>query len=179
MSTTPDIQSDERSSEGVRHHPPSQARRSGTPMRGYAVLMSVYSALTATLLYRAKREDRIPERPRADDILLTAIATQRVSRLITKDRVTTVVRAPFTTYQGEGGPAEVEEAARGTGLRRAIGELLVCPFCIAQWTATAFSMGILFAPRVTRFVAGVFATVGLADTLQLVYKGSERRALRD
>jgi uncharacterized protein DUF1360 len=179
MSTTPDIQADERGSEGVSHHPPSQARRPGTPMRGYAVLMSAYAGVTGTLLYRAKREQRIPERPRADDILLVAMATQRVSRLITKDRVTTVVRAPFTTYQGEGGPAEVEEAARGTGLRRAIGELLVCPFCIAQWTATALSIGILFAPRLTRFVAGVFATVGLADMLQLVYKRSERTALGD
>jgi hypothetical protein len=148
-------------------------------MRGYAALMGLYGAVTGTLLYRAKREQRLPERPRVHDIVLVATATQRVSRLITKDRVTTVVRAPFTTYQGEGGPAEVEEAARGTGVRRAVGELLVCPFCIAQWSATAFAMGILFAPRVTRFVAGVFSSVALADLLQLVYKATERAALRD
>lgn len=179
MSTASDTHSDERSSEGVRHQPPSAARRPGTPMRGYAALMGVYATVAGTLLYRAKRGNRLPERPRIDDIVLTAVATQRVSRLITKDRVTSVVRAPFTTYQGEGGPAEVEEAARGRGLRRAVGELLVCPFCVAQWGATGFSLSMLFAPRVTRFVAGVFSAVAVADLLQLLYKGTERAALRD
>ena len=148
------------------------------PLGGYALLLGLYTTVTAAGLWLARRNGRLPERLRPEDLALTALATQRLSRLVTKDRVTTVVRAPFTTYQGRGGPAEVEEAPRGKGLRRAIGELLVCPFCIAQWIATTLGFGLVFAPRVTRFVMGVVSAVAAADLLQLLYKGSERRALR-
>jgi hypothetical protein len=165
----------------ARHTQPAVPRGPGNrhqPLGGYAVLMTVYATGTAALLWWARREERLPERLRTEDLALTALATQRLSRLITKDRVTTVVRAPFTTYEGDGGPAEVEEAPRGRGVRRAIGELLVCPFCIAQWIATTLGFGLLFAPRVTRFVSGIVSAVAVADLLQLLYKGSERRALR-
>lgn len=155
----------------------AKATRSRHPLGGYAALMAAYTAASAGGLWVAARRGRLPERLVPADLVLLAVATQRLARVLTKDRVTTVVRAPFTAYQGEGGPAEVEEAPRGRGLRRAIGELLVCPFCIAQWIATALGFGVLFAPRVTRFVAGVVSAVAAADLLQLLYKASERRAL--
>lgn len=140
----------------------------------YLVLVALYNGLVAAALLGARRTGRLERRPRLDDLLLVAFATQRLSRLVTKDRVTAAIRAPFTVYQGEGGPGEVEERARGHGLRRVVGELLVCPFCIAQWIATALCVGLLFAPRVTRFVASVFSVVAVADTLQLLYKGTEK-----
>lgn len=49
--------------------------------------------------------------------------------------VTAPLRAPFTEFQEEGGPREVEESPRGSGIRRAIGELLACPFGMSQWVA--------------------------------------------
>jgi hypothetical protein len=152
-------------------------RPAQTPLRGYAALMAAYAATTAGALAAATRRGRLPERLQLDDVLLIAVATQRLSRLVTKDRLTTVLRTPFTDYRGEGGPGEVEEAARGTGLRRAVGELLVCPFCVSQWIATALATGLLFAPRLTRFFAAVLSAVGIADMLQFAYKGTERAAL--
>lgn len=141
----------------------------GRPTGEYLALIALYNGVLGAALVAAKRTGRLPERPRIDDLLLAALATQRLSRLVTKDRVTSAMRAPFTTYQGEGGPGEVQEAARGRGLRRVLGELLVCPFCIAQWIAGAFGCGWLFAPRATRFLAGTFSVVALADLLQLAY----------
>jgi len=158
------------SSNGVHRSQRSQ-------LRGYIVLMGIYNALVGLALVAAKRTGRLGVRPRAQDILLIALATQRLSRLLSKDRVTSALRAPFTAYEGEGGPGEVEERPRGRGLRRAVGELLVCPFCMAQWIATALAVGLLFAPRVTRFLAAVFSVVGLADLLQLLYKGAEKSFL--
>jgi hypothetical protein len=168
-----------RAPAGDHTAPSSPAGGSGrqAPLGAYALLIATYSSATLAALAAAKRRGRLPERPRVDDLLLVAVATQRLSRLVTKDRVATVLRAPFTTYQGEGGPAEVEEAATGTGVRRAVGELLVCPFCVAQWIATGLLCGVLFAPRVTRFAAGIFSSVAIADLLQLVYKGTEKAAL--
>jgi Protein of unknown function (DUF1360) len=153
----------------VEDAPPPHRRQLG----GYWALIGLYNGLIALALLAAKRSGRLGTRPRIDDLLLIGLATQRVSRMITKDRVTAALRAPFTAYQHEGGPGEVEERPRGSGARRALGELLVCPFCVAQWVAGAFACGLLFAPRVTRFVAGLFSVVAIADTLQLLYKGTE------
>lgn len=178
---SPDTTTATTSSAPAGGHAAPSSRAAGSrpqaPLGGYALLIATYSSATISALVAAKRRGRLPERPRVDDLLLVAVATQRLSRLVTKDRVATVLRAPFTTYQGEGGPAEVEEAATGTGVRRAVGELLVCPFCVAQWIATGLLCGLLFAPRVTRFAAGIFSSVAIADLLQLVYKGTERAAL--
>lgn len=163
--------------DGGRVTPKPDPRHS-KPLGGYLALIGSYASATTVALVVAKRQGRLPERLRTEDLFLVSMATQRVSRLLTKDRVTTVLRAPFTELQGDGGPGELEEKPRdGTGLRRAIGELLVCPFCVAQWIATTLAAGLLFAPRVTRFMAGVVSAVTVADLLQLAYKGSERATL--
>ena len=49
------------------------------------------------------------------------------------------------------------------------GELLSCPFCLAQWIATGFVTGLVVAPRATRVVAATFSVVALADFLQMAY----------
>ncbi len=146
---------------------------------GYLGLIVLYNGVVTLALLLAKRSGRL-ERARlgVDDLLLAGLATQRLSRLITKDRVTSAIRAPFTEYEGEGGPGEVEERAQGRGLRRAVGELMTCPFCVAQWTAAAFACGLLFAPKVTRWLAGMFSIVAIADVLQLLYKRTEDLAAK-
>jgi hypothetical protein len=87
------------------------------------------------------------------------------------------MRAPFTEYQGRGGPAEVEERARGGEVRGAIGELLVCPYCLGLWASGAFHVGLLFAPRTTRIAASTLAALTLSDFLQIAYKAAEDHGL--
>jgi hypothetical protein len=87
--------------------------------------------------------------------------------------VTSAARAPFTEYQGDSGAGEVEEAARGHGMRRAIGELLLCPYCLGMWIATAFTAGLIVAPRATRWIASALTTLFGADMLQIAYKKAE------
>ena len=108
----------------------------------------------------------------AGDLALITVATHKTSRLIAKDRVTSTVRAPFTRFQGDAGPGEVDDAARGHGLRRAIGELLVCPYCLDLWTAAA-TASLLLAPRATRWITAILTVTSGADTLQIVYKRAE------
>jgi hypothetical protein len=50
-----------------------------------------------------------------------------------------------------------------------MGELLTCPFCLDMWVATGFVIGLVFAPRFTRLVAGTFSALTGADFLQLAY----------
>jgi hypothetical protein len=148
------------------------------PMGSHLALVVIYNGLFgAFLAARARSGKGFPERIRVGDLLLAGIATHKISRVLAKDRVTAPLRAPFTEFQEEGGPGEVEESPRGTGIRRAIGELLVCPFCLAQWVATAVLTGLAVVPRVTRFVCSIFAAVAISDFLQIVYKGSEEKLL--
>ena len=149
------------------------------PMGSHLILVVIYNALVAAFLAVRVRSGRgLPERIGAADVMLAGVATHKVSRVITKDRVTAPLRAPFTEFEGEGGPGEVEEKPRQVGgMRQAIGELLVCPFCIAQWIATAALAGFATVPRATRFICSIFAAVTISDFLQIVYKGSEEKLL--
>jgi len=150
----------------------------GRPMGAHLTLVAVYNGLMgAFLAARARSGKPLPERIGLGDLVLAGIATHKLSRVIAKDRVTAPLRAPFTEFEGEGGPGEVEESPRGSGLRRAIGELLVCPFCLGQWVATGILAGLAVVPRATRFICSIFAAVTISDFLQIFYKGSEEKLL--
>jgi hypothetical protein len=144
------------------------------PLRGYATLMGTFLGLVGAFSVWLRRSGReLPERVDAADLLLMTTAAHKASRLLAKDRVTSTVRSPFTRYQSPGGPGEVEEQARGTGVQRAIGELLTCPYCLGVWISSAFAAGLVVAPRPTRWAASVLtATLG-ADVLQIAYKKLE------
>jgi Protein of unknown function (DUF1360) len=148
------------------------------PMGSHLALVAIYNgAIGAFLLWRTRSGKSFPTRIGIGDLLLAGIATHKVSRVIAKDRVTAPLRAPFTEFQEEGGPGEVEEKPRGRGPRKAIGELLVCPFCLGQWVATAILTGLAVVPRATRFVCSIFAAITIGDFLQILYKGSEEKLL--
>ena len=146
------------------------------PLGGYAVLMGLYgAAVTAGAVALRRRNRPLPDL-RALDVVLTGVATHKLSRRMSKDSVTSPLRAPFTRYEGVAGAAELQERVRGQGLRKAVGELISCPFCLSQWVATAFMFGLLAAPRATRWTASVFASLALADFLQFAYAWAEQRA---
>ncbi len=148
------------------------------PLLSYAVLATVFNALFVGGLLAAKCSNRpLPERLAAADLLLIGTASHKLSRLISKDKVTSPLRAPFTELEGSGGPGELEERSRGKGARKAIGELLVCPYCLGLWVVAAFSIGLLFAPRLTRFLAAVFSALTVSDFLQIAYKAAEEKGL--
>jgi hypothetical protein len=157
----------------------SYAHGEDKPLGSHLVLVVIYNVLAgAFFAARARSGKGFPERIGAGDLVLAGVATHKISRLIAKDRVTAPLRAPFTEFQGEGGPGEVEEKPRQVGgMRQAVGELLVCPFCLAQWIATAALAGIAVVPRATRFICSIFAAVTISDFLQIAYKGSEEKLL--
>jgi hypothetical protein len=144
------------------------------PFLPYLAFIAIFGSLVGAALLVAKREGReLPERVSAGELLLVGTASHKLSRLLSKDKVTSPLRAPFTELEGKGGPAELEESSRGTGLRKAIGELLVCPYCLGLWVVAAFSVGLIFAPRVTRFVASLFSALTISDFFQIGYKAAE------
>lgn len=143
------------------------------PLAAYAVLTGAFFAALGGALAAARARDREIDRPGALDLAMHGLAIQKVSRLIAKDKVMSFMRAPFTRFQEASGQGELEEAPRGDGMRYAVGELLVCPYCVAQWVAGGLAVGHIFAPRTTRFLSAMWAAQGLADGVQLAYSAGE------
>jgi len=140
------------------------------PLGGYLAAMGAYATVTATLAAVARLTGReVPDGLAVRDILLSAVATHKLSRLITKDPVTSPLRAPFTVYQGQEGPAELEEEVRGTGARKTVGELITCPFCIDMWVATGLMADFIYLPRTTRLAIDTLVVLAGADLLQFGY----------
>lgn len=159
--------------ELIRQYSPDEPK----PLAGYAILLLIFHALVVVLAaLRMRSRKQLPESIPAPDIALLSIATFKLSRLITKDKVTAAVRAPFTEYQEPGGPAEVEEKPRGEGLHRAVGELLVCPYCIGQWVATILLAAYIWQPRLTRTTASLFAVATGADYMQQLWVAVDKAA---
>lgn len=138
------------------------------PLAGYAALMGAYVIVFASVFSMA-RVRGLPQRISPADVVLLGVATHKLGRIVTKDWVTSPLRAPFTRYAGSTGGGEVSERSRGVGLRRAVGDLLTCPWCIAPWIAGGLYSTFLFDRRAARFVGSMFASVTISDALQHAY----------
>lgn len=157
---------------------PAYSRNKDVALGGHALLVGVYNGSLAAFAISQRRSGRgLPERLPAGDLLLLSVATYKLSRLIAKDRITSFLRAPFTRYKGESErPSEVSEEARGRGFRRAVGELLVCPYCLGQWVGTGFLAVYLREPRLARTLAVLFTIVSGSDLLQEAWVAVDKRA---
>ncbi|MGW4569121.1 DUF1360 domain-containing protein [Streptomyces sp. NPDC004561] len=145
------------------------------PLAGYAALASVFAAGAGTFALLARRRGvRLPEQVPPWDVVLLGTATYKASRLLTRDKITSFLRAPFTHRTGEGEASEVMDAPRGSGVRRAVGDLLSCPFCTSAWAAGTLVCSYTAAPRLTRLVCGGLGAVTVADWLQYAWTWTQR-----
>ena len=155
----------------ARHQEREYTNGAERPLAGDLGAMGVYLGLVSAAAAAVRASGReLPERiPFGDGALLT-VATFRLARRLAKDPVTAPIRAPFTTFQGPSGHAEIaEEVREHGGVKHAVGELLTCPFCLAQWVGTGFVFGYVTAPRATRLAALTMTMVAGSDVLQFVY----------
>ena len=141
------------------------------PLGAYVSLMGVFGAfvsgLTAAVWFSGSK---LPEKPEPGEILLLGVATHKLARLITKDMVSAPLRAPFVKFKEFSGEGEVEEESRRDGgIKEAVGDLVTCPYCMGVWIAVLMWFGMALAPRLTRFVAGILATVTTADFAHRAY----------
>jgi hypothetical protein len=139
---------------------------------GYAALTGTFVVGTGAVLAGLARRGELPERFATSDLALLGIGTYQVSRTLTRDRVTTFLREPFAREEGPAGRGEVRSEPRGSGFRRAVGELLVCPFCMTQWVGAAFLAGLCVAPRATRFTAGMLAVRTVSELMNLGHEAA-------
>ena len=149
------------------------------PLEGDLGAMGVYLGLVSAAAAAVRASGReLPERIPLGDAALLTVATFRLARRIAKDPVTSPLRAPFTRFEGASGHAEVaEEVREHGGAKHAVGELLTCPFCLAQWVGTGFVFGYVTAPKATRLAALTMTMVAGSDVLQFVYDAIQNGGL--
>jgi hypothetical protein len=136
------------------------ATGAGRPLPEYATLTTVFSGALGAFLLLAR--NRLPERVGFADVVRIGLASYKLGRLVAKDEVTSFVRAPVTRDEETTEP-EPE------GWRRAIGELVTCPYCVGLWIAAGFSCSLVLFPRETRFAATIFGGQTVADFLNAAF----------
>jgi hypothetical protein len=165
-----DVKPSERTLEGYK-------KGEDVPLFSYGMLAGTFNLLFVLFLLVTRISGRsLPERIDARDIVLLGMATHKLSLVGSQDAITSPLRAPFTELEEKKGPKKVEEKPRGEGLRRSVGELLTCQFCLGVWVASFFTYGFVLLPRVSRLVAAVFAAVTVSDFLHQSYKALKKRA---
>jgi hypothetical protein len=180
MSTSTDSRVGRRAQAFLRRAGRDYAGTHDRPLRGYVAAMAAFGTYTAGWATAVRLRGRpLPDRPEPWDVLLTSVATFRLSRLISKASVTSPLRAPFTTYVGPQGPAELHEEAQPETGKETVGELLTCPFCMSVWVASTLTAGQLLWPRATRTAMGALAALAGADALQLAYGALVGKATDD
>jgi hypothetical protein len=145
------------------------------PLGGYAGAMAAYVGSCLALVGAGRLAGRrLPDRIGPADLALVAVATHKLSRLLSKDAVSSPLRAPFTEFERAEGEGEVGEQVRAGGHAHALGEMLSCPFCLDQWVATGFVAGTVLAPRPTRLAASLLTAVAGADWLHIAYAAARQ-----
>ncbi|MET9773275.1 DUF1360 domain-containing protein [Streptomyces sp. NPDC006367] len=148
-----------------------------TPLAGYATLATVFAAGAGLFAAVARRRGvRLPDTVPPWDVLLLGTATFKASRLLTKDKVTSFLRAPFTRRERDSNANEVMDSARGDGMRRAVGDLVSCPFCTSAWVAGGLVGTYAVEPRAGRLLSAGLTAVALSDWLQYAWSLTEQRA---
>lgn len=143
------------------------------PLGAYLLLAGAYAVLVGGVLAAGRRRRLLLEGISPGDLALLSIGAHRLSRTLSREKVTRPLRKPFTRVAGDAAspPGELAEEARPgqPPVRRAVADLLTCTICLDQWTATALLAGHLSAPRATRTVAVLLAIRSGADVLQLAH----------
>jgi hypothetical protein len=133
------------------------------PIGAYATLLGTFTVSVAGFAWVMRRRLRPP---RLFELLVMGVATHEITQVLSHAWVTAPLRAPFTRNQGKASDSgDPEEEARGNGLRRAIGELVTCPMCLAPWVSAGLVAGSIVAPLPASFVTSIFAVAAVSNYL--------------
>ena len=144
----------------------------------HALFLLIYLALFALLLSLLRLSGAAwPSHVSGLDFLLLCFATFRLTHLLTEERIARCIRAPFVvrkTITNPDGTRKEEEEPVGHGLRRVIGELLICPWCSGVWIATLLTFFHVLVPRTAHIFLLALATAAGAILIETIAKLFDR-----
>ena len=141
-------------------------RTSRAPLLGYTLVGGAFGLTLVGVSALGKSVDRPVELPTSHELVMLAAATFKASRIVSHERVGSVVRAPFV--EGDSSSENAEPA--GEGLQRAIGELVTCSRCVGTWAALGLISTRIVAPRTSRLLVVTLAVGAANDFLQAGFR---------
>jgi hypothetical protein len=133
----------------VSEHPPYEA---------YATLVGIFAVGLAAASRASHPEDEL----KPIDLVTLGLATFKASRVLARDKVTSFVREPFVEESAYDGEAETP---KGTGMKRAVGELVTCTRCVGMWIATGLAASTSVTPRFSRLLIWSLDAAAINDFL--------------
>jgi hypothetical protein len=132
------------------------------PYEAYAAIAGAFFGGLAVVAGLGRRS------PPGTALELTALAaaTFKASRALSRERVGSFVRQPFVEGDAEIGE---EEQPAGSGLQRALGELVTCPRCLGTWTAAGLASAQMLTPRFGRLLTWTLGASAANDFLQAAF----------
>jgi hypothetical protein len=144
------------------------------PYSAYAAIMGAFAGGLAVAGALARALDREPRENTGLDFAVLAAASFKAARTITRDEVTSFLRAPFV--EGEAHEGEGEAPVPTGDLQQAIGELVTCSRCIGTWAAAGLAATQIIAPRFGRLLTWSLAAAGANDFLQASFAAVTAKA---
>lgn len=105
------------------------------------------------------------------EIILLALATFRLTHLFVFDEITNIIRKPFHEVHEdvlEDGTVVQYVSVRGKGLRRFVGKLLSCYWCLGIWVAAFLLAGYVLFPMLFWWIISILAIAGFAALVEAV-----------
>lgn len=147
-----------------------------SPFNAYRALSATFGAALCSVMGAGVLLRRFKAPLSLLDLGMMSAATHKIAHIVTGERVTMPLRAPFTKQADFGREGGHKSTPVDHGMRRALGELLTCPHCIAPWIGLGLVAGYVVAPVPTRVVTTLFAVVTGADFLHQAYAWADAKS---
>lgn len=102
-------------------------------------------------------------------ILILGLASFRLTRLIVFDKITNFLREPFfdeIVEEDENGEKEVFLVPKTVGMKKWIGELLSCYWCIGIWVSAGLLSLYLFLPKIGCLIILLLAIAAIGSIIE-------------
>jgi hypothetical protein len=143
-------------------------------MAHHSLFMGFYLLLFGVFLYLMRALDiPFPESIRPFDFFLLSLATFRITELVTADSIAKFLRDPFVKREKvrePDGTVDVKVKPAGRGLKKAFGELIICPWCIGIWIGTFFTYLYILFPGPTRVLLLAVSVAAAGIIIELFAK---------
>lgn len=154
---------------------PRMNSKAEPPLAGYGIVLGTFVAALGSVAALERRLDRPGRTATALDLAVLSAATFKSARVVSRERVGSLVRQPFVEER-DGSPARPV----GDGLQRALGELVTCTRCAGTWAAAGLLASNVVAPRFGRLLTWSLAAAGANDFLQAGFAAlCEQASARD
>jgi len=128
------------------------------------VFVLLYVGVMAALYFLG----RLPTNIGPFDLVLLGLAAARLTDIISTDQIMEWLRRPFVKMETtEIAEREVEtRTGRGRGLKKVIGDLLSCPWCVGVWVAASLTYAYFLLPAVIWVFILIMAIAEIGSLLQ-------------